>query len=231
MSKEYTMYEFVTGPLAWISFGIFFIGLIYRLVWYIRGLNWQMDRVTYSVNVAYGIKGALRSIFFWLVPFGTHSWRYYPGFTVLVFVFHICLLFTPVFLTGHNVLLLERWGFSLPTLPEGLTDIMTLGVIVAAVFIILRRIALPEVRIITKPYDFLVLAIAVAPFLTGFLAYHQVGSYDFWIVAHVLAGEVMLVAIPFTKLSHFLLFFLSRAQLGMDYGIKRGGMKNKGMAW
>ena len=225
------MYEFVTGPLAWLSFGIFFIGLIYRLVWYIRGLNWQMDRVTYSVNVAYGIKGALRSIFFWLVPFGTHSWRYYPGFTVMVFVFHICLLFTPVFLVGHNVLLLERWGFSLPTLPEGLTDIMTMGVIVAAVFIILRRIALPEVRIITKPYDFLVLAIAVAPFLTGFLAYHQVGSYDFWIVAHVLAGEVMLVAIPFTKLSHFLLFFLSRAQLGMDYGIKRGGMKNKGMAW
>ncbi len=225
------MYEFVTGPLAWLSFGIFFIGLIYRLVWYIRGLNWQMDRVTYGVHTAFGIKGALRSIFFWLIPFGTHSWRYYPGFTILVFVFHIGVLITPVFLMGHNVLLLERWGFSLPTLPEALADVMTLGVIVAAVFIVMRRIALPEVRIITKPYDFLVLAIAVAPFVTGFIAYHQLGSYDFWIVAHVLAGEVLLVAIPFTKLSHFLLFFLSRAQLGMDYGIKRGGMKNKGMAW
>ncbi len=225
------MYEFVTGPLAWLSFGIFIIGLLYRLVWYIRGLNWQMDRVTYSVNVAYGIRGALRSIFVWLVPFGTRSWRFYPGFTILVFVFHICLLATPIFLMGHNVILLERFGFSLPTLPEGLADGMTLAVIVAAVFIILRRIALPEVRILTKPYDFLVLAIAVAPFLTGFIAYHQVGNYDFWIVAHVLCGEIMLVAIPFTKLSHFLLFFLSRAQLGMDYGIKRGGMKNKGMAW
>jgi nitrate reductase gamma subunit len=85
------------------------------------------------------------------------------------------------------------------------------------VFIILRRIALPEVRILTKPYDFLVLAIAVAPFLTGFIAYHQVGNYDFWIVAHVLCGEIMLVAIPFTKLSHFLLFFLSRAQIGHGF--------------
>ena len=225
------MYEFVTGPLAWLAFGIFFIGLLYRLVWYIRGLNWQMDRVTYSKNVAYGVKGALRSIFFWLVPFGTRSWRFYPGFTILVFVFHICLLATPVFLMGHNVILLDRFGFSLPTLPEGLADGMTLAVLVAAVFIILRRMALPEVRILTKPYDFVVLAIAVAPFLTGFIAYHQVGNYDFWIVAHVLSGEIMLVAIPFTKLSHFLLFFLSRAQLGMDYGIKRGGMKNKGMAW
>jgi nitrate reductase gamma subunit len=225
------MYELVTGPLAWIAFGVFAVGLLYRLVWYIRGLNWQMDRVTYTANIAYGIRGALRSIFFWLMPFGTHGWRFYPGFTILVFIFHICLLVTPVFLMGHNVLLLERWGFSLPTLPEGLADGMTLALIAAAVFIILRRIALPEVRIITKPYDFLVLAIAVAPFLTGFLAYHQVGDYDFWIVAHVLSGEVMLVSIPFTKLSHFLLFFLSRAQLGMDYGIKRGGMKNKGMAW
>jgi nitrate reductase gamma subunit len=225
------MYELVTGPLAWIAFGIFAVGLLYRLVWYIRGLNWQMDRVTYTANIAYGIRGALRSIFFWLMPFGTHGWRFYPGFTILVFIFHICLLITPVFLMGHNVLLLGRWGFSLPTLPEGLADGMTLALIAAAVFIILRRIALPEVRIITKPYDFLVLAIAVAPFLTGFLAYHQVGDYDFWIVAHVLSGEVMLVSIPFTKLSHFLLFFLSRAQLGMDFGIKRGGMKNKGMAW
>ncbi len=225
------MYELVTGPLAWIAFGIFIIGLLYRLVWYIRGLNWQLDRVTYSENVAYGIKGALRSIFYWLLPFGTHSWRFYPGFTILVFVFHICLLATPVFLTGHNVLLLERWGISLPSLPEGLTDLMTVAVMVAALFIVLRRIALPEVRNLTKPNDFLVLGITVAPFLTGFLAYHQVGGYDFWIVAHVLCGEIMLVAIPFTKLSHFLLFFLSRAQLGMDFGIKRGGMKNKGMAW
>lgn len=225
------MYQFVTGPLAWLSFGIFFIGLIVRAVWYVKGLNWQMDRVSYSVNTSYGIKGAIRSIFFWLLPFGTRSWRFYPGFTIMVFVFHICLLFTPVFLMGHNVLLKERWGFSLPTLPEGLADIMTVAVIIAAVFIVVRRIALPEVRIITKPYDFLILVIAVAPFITGFLAYHQVGSYSFWLIIHILSGEVMLVAIPFTKLSHFLLFFMSRAQIGMDFGIKRGGMKNKGMAW
>jgi hypothetical protein len=32
-------------------------------------------------------------------------------------------------------------------------------------------------------------------------------------------------------LSHVVLFFMSRGQLGMDYGIKRGGMKGKGLAW
>jgi nitrate reductase gamma subunit len=225
------MYEFVTGPLALLTFFIFFAGLIWRFIWYARGLNWQADRVAYAEHASYGIKGALRSIIAWLIPFGTHSWRFYPVFTVLVFVFHIGLLITPFFLLGHNLLLQERWGFSLPSIPEALADTLTVAMMVAGVFILLRRIALPQVRILTKPYDLLVLVIAMAPFFTGFLAHQQVGNYNFWLIAHILSGEVFMIAIPFTKLSHFLLFFLSRAQIGMDFGIKRGGMKGRSMPW
>ena len=225
------MYAFVTGPLAWLAFSIFFIGCIVRAVLYVRGLNWQLDRVAYTEYPRFAARGALRSIFFWLLPYGTRSWRLHKGFTLLVFVFHLGLIITPIFLLGHNVLLLERWGFSLWTLPEAVSDAMTIAVILAAVFIVLRRIALTEVRILTTAYDYLMLAIAVAPFVTGFMAYHHIGNYQFWLILHILCGEMMLVAIPFTKLSHFVLFFLSRAQLGMDYGIKRGGMKSKGIAW
>ena len=225
------MYQFVTGPLAWLSFLIFFGGCIYRLVWYIRGLDWQLDRVPYRYHVPFGIKGALRSVFFWLLPFGTHSWRAKPGFTILFFVFHIGLIFTPIFLQAHNVLLQERLGFSLWTISDGTADVLTAMMILAALFIVLRRIALTEVRIITTPYDYLLLAVAVAPFVTGFLASHNAPGYQFWLILHVLCGEIMLVCIPFTKLSHFVLFFASRVQLGMDYGIKRGGMKGKGLAW
>jgi hypothetical protein len=144
---------------------------------------------------------------------------------------HFGLLITPIFLLGHNVLLKERLGISLWTLPEAVADAMTVIVIVSVVFLILRRIALPEVRIITNWYDYLLLLIAVSPFLTGFLAYHRVPDYYFWLMAHIICGHVLLIAIPLTKLSHFLLFFMTRAQLGMDYGIKRGGMKGKGLAW
>jgi len=35
------MYEFVSGPLALISFTIFFVGIITRIVWYIKGLDWR----------------------------------------------------------------------------------------------------------------------------------------------------------------------------------------------
>ncbi len=225
------MYEFVTGPLAWIAFAVFFIGLSIRFVWYWKGLNWQMDRVAYTQHMSYGIKGALRSIVRWLIPYGTHSWRYYSGFTPLVFVFHIGLIITPIFLLGHNMLLEERWQVRLPALPEAVADAMTVAMMAAACLILLRRFALPEVRILTKFYDIFLWLIAVAPFITGFLAYHQVGDYTFWLITHILCGEIMLIAIPLTKLSHFISFFLSRAQLGMDFGIKRGGMKSRGMPW
>jgi nitrate reductase gamma subunit len=225
------MYEFVTGPLAWLAFLVFFFGIIVRVVLYVRGLDWKLDRVTYSVNTSYGVKGALRSVLFWLTPFGTHSWRDNPGFTILVFVLHIGLIFTPVFLLAHNIFLQERWGFSLWSMPDGLADAMTIAVIVSAVLLAMRRIALPEVRIITGAYDYLMLAIAVAPFVTGLIARHAVSHSEPWLIVHVLCGELFLIAIPLTKLSHFVLFFATRAQLGMDYGIKRGGMKSAGINW
>ena len=225
------MYEFVTGPLVWLSFAIFFVGLIVRTVSYIRGLDWKLDRVTYSVNTSFGVRGAVRSIVFWLFPYGTRSWRNNPWFTLWVFMMHIGLLLTQIFLLGHSVLMRERLGFGLWSLPEGLADILTILVIVAVIFLILRRIALPEVRLITTLYDYLLLVVAVAPFVTGYIASHGTADYSFWIITHVICGEIFLISIPLTKLSHFVLFFLSRAQLGMDYGIKRGGMKNRGISW
>ncbi|MGD9300898.1 MAG: hypothetical protein PVI13_04945, partial [Desulfobacterales bacterium] len=151
------MYEFVTGPLVWLSFGVFFIGLIVRAVLYIRGLDWKLDRVTYSVNTNFGVRGAVRSILFWLFPYGTRSWRNNPWFTLWVFLMHIGLLITPVFLLGHNVLMRERLGFSLWTLPDGVADFLTVMVMVSVIFLVLRRIALPEVRLMTTAYDYLLL--------------------------------------------------------------------------
>lgn len=227
------LYDFVTGPLALVSLLIFFVGIIVRVILYIRGLDWRLDRVTYTVNVKHGIKGALRSLFFWLMPYGTRSWRVKPVVTLLVFALHIGILFTPVFLSAHNIILQEKLNFSFFTIPDGLADVLTIIVLISAVGLLIRRLALPEVRQITDAKDYVMIAITIAPFLTGFLAFHQVYDPHFWTIAHIISGEIMLVAIPFTKLSHFIMFFCTRVQIGMDYGIKRGGMKNgySGMNW
>ncbi len=225
------MYDFLTGPAAYVAFGIFFIGLFFRVILYIRGLHWQADRVTYTKNVSFGVKGALRSVIAWIFPFGSVGWRSKPGITLMFFIFHFGLLFTPLFLQAHNIILKERWGFSLWTISDPTADLLTMITLVAALFLVLRRIALPEVRILTSAYDYILLAITVAPFITGMMAYHHVWNYHFWLIAHIICGEIMLICIPFTKLSHIVLFFCSRVQLGMDFGIKRGGMKGKTFAW
>jgi nitrate reductase gamma subunit len=228
---EASMYDFLTGPMFWLSLGIFLIGMTVRFFLYFKGLNWQLDRVAYTAHSVQGLKGALRSIVKWLIPFGTHGWRRQPFMTVVFFGFHIGAVLVPLFLLAHNLFLKEKIGFSLITLNPLLADVLSWMVVVSALFLVLRRIALPEVRILTTPYDYLILLVSVAPFVTGLLARYEVGSYSFWLVLHILCGEVLLIAIPFTKLSHIVLFFASRAQLGMDYAIKRGGMKGKGMAW
>ncbi|MGE4552290.1 MAG: sulfate respiration complex protein HmcE [Desulfovibrionaceae bacterium] len=222
------MYQVLTGPLLWASIIICVVGLAVRVVRYIRGLDALADRVAYSAFPTYGIKGAVRSILFWMLPFGTRSWRVKPGFTIMFFAFHAALVIVPLFLMGH-AMVLGVDGFW-PTLPMPVADALTVATLVAAVFVALRRIGLPEVRILTTAYDWIILLLAVVPVLSGFLAVHHVGDYDFWLYTHIISGEICLVAIPFTKLYHVVGFFLSRAQLGMDFGIKRGG-KKKNFAW
>ena len=129
------------------------------------------------------------------------------------------------------MILREKLGVSFFSLNRTLADIMTWGVIISGIFLALRRMILPEVRILTSYYDYLILAVSVAPFITGLICRYEIGSYSFFLIVHIILGEILLISIPFTKLSHILLFFLSRAQIGMDFGIKRGGMKGKGMAW
>ena len=225
------MHAFLTGPMFYISLAVLVIGLLVRVVRYIRGLDWKLDRVAYRAHRGAGFRGAVRSIFKWLVPFGTRSWRTQPLMTLVFFVFHIGVVAVPLFLLAHNLFLEEKLGFSFFTLNPLAADILSWGVVAAAVLLVLRRIALPEVRILSTFQDYLILAATAAPFVTGLICRYEPVHYDFWLLVHIAAGELLLILIPFTKLCHVALWFCSRAQIGMDFGIKRGGMKGKGMAW
>lgn len=225
------MYDFLTGPMFYVSFSICIIGLLVRLILYVRGLAWQLDRVAYRAYPGLGWNGAARSVLSWLLPFGTSSWRQQPLMTILFFGFHFGAVLVPLFLVAHNLFLKAKLGFSFFTIPHLLADTLSWMVVVSALLLVFRRIALPEVRILTTAYDYFIIALSTAPFITGLLARYEVGDYGFWLVMHILCAEILLIAIPFTKLSHIILFFASRTQLGMDYGIKRGGQKGTSMVW
>jgi len=225
------LYGLLTGPLFYISLGVCVIGMTVRLYQYFNGLSWQLDRVAYKEYPAMGFQGAVRSIYKWLIPYGTYGWRTKPVMTAAFFGFHIGVVCLPLFLMGHNLFLKEKLGFSLFTMGTSTADFLSWTALVSLMFLILRRLVLPEVRIMTDKKDWGVLLLSFAPLATGLLARYQAGDYSFWLNAHILSGELVLLAIPFTKLSHVFLFFASRAQLGMDFGIKRGGLKGSKMAW
>ena len=73
----------------------------------------------------------------------------------------------------------------------------------------------------TSASDYVILAIVAAPFVTGFFAYHQWFAYRSFMILHILTGEIMLVAIPFTRLSHMIYSPFTRAYMGSEFGAVR----------
>ena len=208
------IYQFVSGPLAWSAFIVFIGGCLYRLI-SLLVLVHRKERFIYSyMSLKYGLRSILR----WSTPFATENMRRHPGMTIVAFAFHICLLVTPIFLLAHVVLIEEAWNVSWWTLPDGLADAMTLIVIAGGIFFLIRRLTNREVQYVTSASDFVILAIVIAPFLTGFLAYYQWFGYKFFVIIHILSGEIMLVAIPFSRLSHMITAPLTRAYMGSEFG-------------
>jgi nitrate reductase gamma subunit len=141
---------------------------------------------------------------------------------IVSFLFHLCLFAVPVFTLAHNLLLRESWGISFFSLPDRLIDTLTVIVLLGALFFLVRRLVVPRVRAVSTLNDHLVLFITAAPFLTGLMAYHQWGDYRTIVTLHILAGELMLIAIPFTKLGHMVFFFFARIFLGSEFSFWRG---------
>jgi len=212
------IYDFLTGPALWFAF-IFFIGGLFVRIAFLFRLSRKKDRIIYN---HFSSSWGLRSVIHWMIPWASASMRQQPFFTLVGFLFHLSLLTVPLFLDAHILLWDDAFGVSLWSLPDALADGMTVVLLAAAVFLFVRRLIRPEVRILTSSWDYALLILTVLPFLTGFLAYHQWGPYELLLILHILLGEILLMLIPFTKLGHMLLFFFTRAFIGFEMGGRRG---------
>jgi nitrate reductase gamma subunit len=215
------MYDFIRGPLISIAFVIFILGLILQLVQFFK-LTQKKEWVYPPLEVKSEKKTVGQWIAFCLTSLNGTLWKTDPLVTIVTSVFHVFLIVVPIFLLGHNILLDQSLGLSLWSLPELITDFLTLVILICVAFFLGRRLFLSRVRVITTAYDYVILLIAAAPFLTGYLAYHQWFNYDTVMTLHILTGEVMLMTIPFTKLGHMLFFFLYRFLIGNEYSFAKG---------
>lgn len=213
----HSIYNLVSGPLVWVAFLVFVGGSIYRLVSMTKLAREKDIFVFEYASLHYG----LRSILHWIVPFGSVNMRRQPAMTIVAFIFHLCLLISPLFLFAHIALVKESWNISWGYLPDGVVDVMTLLVIASCVFFLIRRIVVPETKYLTSASDYVLLVLVAAPFVTGYWTYHQWTGFQVSGILHILSGEIMLAAIPFTRLSHMIFFLFTRGYTGSEFGAVR----------
>lgn len=206
-------YELVRGPLAFAAFSIFILGTIFRLLlFYWKSTNPKMLYPEKS------LPNGIKSVILGLLPFATRFMRERPFFTAVTVLFHISAILVPLFFFSHIVLWVESYGINWSSIPDGMADVMTLFVLFACVFFFIRRLQVPEVRQVSQKSDyFLILTIFIA-FLTGFLAFHQIGPYRPMLITHILVSEILLVLIPFSRMFHMITYPFSRYYMGEDFG-------------
>ncbi|MCF6247886.1 MAG: respiratory nitrate reductase subunit gamma [Desulfobacula sp.] len=211
---NYSFIEFIMGPMVWVSFAVFFIGLTGKTLYIILQIK-KKESFIFSFLT---LKHSTRSIIAWLIPFFPKSTRTNPVFYMVSYLFHIGLFLVPLFLMSHIVLGNESFQISWVSLNDTVADWLTVLVIMALGYFAYRRASVPQVRYLTTFKDYLLLLMVALPFITGFLANHQVLAYKLMIIAHVISGELMLIMIPFTKFSHIITGPLSRAYTGSEFG-------------
>jgi len=213
---------FVEGPLLWIAFLTFFIGSILRAA-LLLSVSRKRDKIVYQY---FSWKYVLATFGRWLLPLNKAVVKN-PVFTILGYMFHICLIVVPIWFSGHISLWEEsRFEWSWTPIPDGLADWMTLIFLAIALFFLLRRIISADIRLLSAFSDYLLIVVVALPFITGyFLTHGTVDNIGFLgeniKLIHMLSGELMLILIPFIKLSHFILFFFSRGATAIEF-VRRG---------
>ncbi len=227
----FDLYDLVRGPAFVLTFIVFAAGMALRAVQYAR-----FTRVARPVAVPQAalpaggagmepilLKGqsSLSRVFLryrhWerTTVFGTH-----PVMSRVSTVFHVLLFLSPLLLPAHNILAYQALGVSIFTLPETVIDWFTVALMAACLFFLVRRVSVARVRALTRPIDYLILALVAAPFVTAYLAYHQFFAYRTILLVHMIVGEIAIMAIPFTKLGHMPFLIFARFFVGGEYAWK-----------
>lgn len=215
------MYDFIRGPMVWISIAIFFGGIIWQVLRFLAlSRIVEEQKLKRPVGLVAeeppaGASGLLYALK--LSIFKTN-----PAMIIVTLIFHLCLIVVPLSLLGHNIFIERAIGFSLFSFSEKASDVLTVAFLLCGLYFLFRRLFLVRVRIITSAYDYLMLLLATAPFITGFLAYHQIFDYQLMIVLHILSGEAMLIFAPFTKFVHMVYFFAVRFTVKSEWALGSG---------
>jgi nitrate reductase gamma subunit len=148
----------------------------------------------------------------WFFPVKRIS-RNFQIYSIYSILFHIGLIIVPIFLLAHIQLWKGSLGFGWPALSYEWAFWLTISTIVFDLLLIIGRLLIRQARSLSKGQDHLWLILLLIPFVTGFICANlniSPQSYQFFMLVHVLAGELIFILIPFSKIAHCVIAPLSQ---------------------
>ncbi|MDJ0710528.1 MAG: nitrate reductase [Woeseiaceae bacterium] len=206
--------EFARGPALQVAAYILVAGTIWRIV----GILLLKEKPDYSEPRARGGLGAaLKVIYtrsFTAKPFKAAT--LYPK--MMAYVMHLGL-FAVVFLFVPHIMFFEGFlGFSWPGLPNNAIYVLGVASVVSSVALLVRRLTSPVLKLISNFDDYFSWFVATLPLVTGLIIPLRIGlRYEDLLAVHILSVVLLMIWLPFGKLGHTFLVFVTRGTTGMVF--------------
>ncbi len=206
--------EFARGPALQVAAYILVAGSIWRIV----GILLLKEKPDYTEPRARGGLGAaLKVIYtrsFTAKPFKAAT--LYPK--MLAYVMHIGL-FGVVFLFVPHIMFFEGFlGFSWPGLPNNAIYLLGVAAVVSGIALLVRRLTSPVLKLISNFDDYFSWLVTILPIVTGLIIPLRIGlRYEDLLAIHILSVVLLMIWLPFGKLGHTFLVFVTRGTTGMVF--------------
>ena len=213
--------EFARGPaLQWAAY-IMVAGILWRIV----GILLLKEKPDFSEpRAGGGLGAALKVIYtrsFTAKPFKPATM--YPK--MLAYVQHIGF-FAVVFLFVPHIVFFEGFlGFGWPGLPNSVIYVFGVAAVVGSLALRVRRATSPVLKLISNFDDYFSGFVAVFPLMTGLFIPVRTSfiRYEDLLAIHILSVALLMIWLPFGKLGHAFLVFITRGTTGMAF--ERRGAK------
>lgn len=203
--------EFARGPALAVSAAVFAAGLAWRLY----GIFRRPRRPDHSAPRRRDLAaGGLRAIFSKMLP--PRGVKVRGAAMANAYAYHIGLALV-VFGYEPHIRFIERHsGLSWPALPDPVFYVAAGVAIVCLTVALVVRLSDPVLRLLSNFDDYFSWFVTMAPILTG-MALVPMPAEPVPLAIHLLSLELLLVWLPFGKLAHAALVFVSRWRTGADF--------------
>jgi nitrate reductase gamma subunit len=203
--------ELARGPGLALSVIVFVLGLAWRLY----RIFWRPARIDYSEPRRRDLAaGGLRAIFTKMLP--PKGVRIRGAQMANAYAYHIALALIAFGFAPHIAFIAGYLGLAWPALPDAVTYIATAVAILGLIYALMTRLTDGVQRLLSSFDDYFSWAVTMAPLVTGMALLPQPAP-PAWIALHLLSLELLLVWLPFGKLAHAALVFVSRWRTGADF--------------